>query len=277
VIKRVAVIGSGIAGLEAAWVAAARGHDVTVYGAADEPGGKTRLHAELPGGEHLSSIYDYQQLACRQNGVTFRMGTPVDAAMAASLPADAVILATGSTMSVPAFIPAEYVEEGFVHDLRGLLASLRDRKTNEAGRLVIFDQDHTEMTYSAALKLLDRFARVTLVTSRERIASDVLLLNRQSIYQQLYDRRVEIITCVEPHSLDGLEDGRLELRNVYNGDPTVLEDVAAVTYSTPRVPNDGLRAVLEAAGKEVHLAGDCHAPHSVLAATRQGYEVGMAV
>ncbi len=275
--KDMAVIGAGIAGLEAAWVAAARGHRVTVYGAADEPGGKLRLHAELPGGEHLSSIYDYQQLACRQYGVRLKLGTPVDAAAAVALAADTVILATGSSLSVPAFIPPEYVEEGFVLDLRQLLVSLKDRKTTEPGRLVLFDQDHTEMTYGAALKLLDRFARITIVTPRERIASDVALLNRQSIYQQLYARRVEILTCVEPRSLDGLEDGRLTLHNVYNGDPTVIEDVAAVTFATPRVPNDALRPVLEAAGREVHLVGDCYSPRSVLGATRQGYEVGMAV
>lgn len=275
--KDVAVIGAGIAGLEAAWVAAARGHRVTVYGASDEPGGKTRLHAELPGGEHLSSIYDYQQLACRQHGVRFRLGTPVDAALAAQIAADAVVLATGSTPSVPPFVPREYAEEGLVLDLRSLLASLRGRTTREEGRVVIFDQDHTEMTYGAALRLLDRFTRVTIVTPRERIASDVALLNRQAIYQQLFDRRVEIVTNVEPRSLDGLEDGRLSLFNVYNGDVTGVGGVAAVTYATPRVPNDGLRAALEAAGWEVHLAGDCYAPRSVLAATRQGYEVGMAV
>ncbi|MBL8199691.1 MAG: FAD-dependent oxidoreductase [Chromatiales bacterium] len=275
--KDVAVIGSGIAGLEAAWVAAARGHRVTVYGAADEPGGKTRLHAELPGGEHLSSIYDYQQLACRKYGVRFRMGVPVDESAAASLDADVIILATGSTPSVPACIPPEYAAEGFVPDLRSLLVSLRGRTTKEQGRLVLLDQDHTEMTYGAALKLLDHFARVTIVTPRERIASDVALLNRQSIYQQLFDRRVEILTNLEPRSLDGLEDGRLTLSNVYNGDATEIDDVAAVTYATPRVPNDRLRAILEAAGREVHLAGDCHAPRSVLAATRQGHAVGMAV
>jgi hypothetical protein len=193
------------------------------------------------------------------------------------LPADVVVLATGSTPAVPAFVPADYVAEGLVLDLRSLLVSLRGRTGREPGRLVLFDQDHTEMTYAGALRLLDHFQRVAIVTPRERIASDMALLNRQSVYQQLYQRRVEILCNVEPLSLEGLEDGRLTLHNVYNGEAMVLDDVVALTYATPRLPEDGLRAVLEAAGRVVHLVGDCYAPRSVLAATRQGHEVGMAV
>ena len=62
----VVIVGAGVAGMEAAWVAAGRGHHVTVYGRSSEVGGKTRLHALLPGGEALSSIYDYQHAAARR-------------------------------------------------------------------------------------------------------------------------------------------------------------------------------------------------------------------
>ena len=55
-----AMVITGVAGMEAAWIAAARGHEVTVLGRSPAVGGKTRLHSLLPGGESLSSIYDYQ-------------------------------------------------------------------------------------------------------------------------------------------------------------------------------------------------------------------------
>jgi 2,4-dienoyl-CoA reductase-like NADH-dependent reductase (Old Yellow Enzyme family)/thioredoxin reductase len=276
-IKNIAVIGAGVAGLEAAWIAAARGHTVTVYGASEEVGGKTRLHAELREGEHLSSIYDYQQLAGKQRGVNYVLDGPLDVAEAAKLDVDTIILATGSTMSAPAFIPEEYIAEGFVLDLRALLASMLERNTHDAGRLVIFDQDHTEMTYSAALRLAKIFSHVAIVTPRERVAADVLLLNRQSIYQQLHDARVEIFTDVEPRDLDRLDEGILEIVNVYNGEITAIDNIAGITYATPRIPNDQMRPALEAAGKQVVPIGDCYSPRSLLAATRQGYQVGVDI
>jgi len=266
-----------IAGLEAAWVAAARGHAVTVYGAGAEIGGKTRLHAELPGGEHLSSIYDFQLLEAKRHGVKFELGMSIGAADVANVPADAFILATGSTMNIPDFLPKEFVTEGFVLDLRALMESLRDRKIMEDGRIVLFDQDHTEMTYAAAIRLAQLFRHVTIVTPRERLAADVLLLNRQSIYQQLFDRRIEIITNAEPLNADSLDEGRLQLRNVYNNDVMELDELAALTYSTSRTPNDSLAVILAGAGREAVLAGDCYAPRSVLTATRQGYQVGLGI
>ena len=119
--KRVVVVGAGIAGMEAAWVAAARGHDVTVFGASDAIGGKAWLREKLPGGETVSSIYDYQTVAARRAGARFVLGRRATAAEIVALRPDAVILATGSTMIPPDWLPAAVRAEGWVPDLRSAL------------------------------------------------------------------------------------------------------------------------------------------------------------
>jgi 2,4-dienoyl-CoA reductase-like NADH-dependent reductase (Old Yellow Enzyme family) len=93
---RVVVVGGGVAGLEAAWIAAARGNHVTLFGASVEPGGSTRLHSRLPGGESLSSVYDYQQVMARRAGVRFELGVRASAQDVIALRPDTVLLATGS-------------------------------------------------------------------------------------------------------------------------------------------------------------------------------------
>ncbi len=275
--KRVVVVGSGIAGMEAAWVSAARGHQVTLFGQSDEVGGKTRLHAELPGGENLSSIYDYQWLAAKKHGVNFELGVLAEAKTVLDASPDVIVLAAGAEMTPPSFIPQEYIDEDFVPDVRSLMQSMLDRKQREEGRIVLIDRDHTEMTYAAAERLTELFEHVTVVTPRDRIASDCALVTRQEIYQRLYDRNVDIITSCEPQDLDALEEAELHAINVYNGKPTVIEDVIAITYATARKPDDRLAAPLTEAGLEVITVGDCHAPRSVLSATRHGHSVGLSL
>ncbi len=124
--KRVVVVGAGIAGMEAAWVAAARGHDVTVFGASDAIGGKAWLREKLPGGETVSSIYDYQAVAARRAGARILLGRQATAAEIVALRPDVVILATGSTMIPPDWLPASVRAEGWVPDLRtALMEALR--------------------------------------------------------------------------------------------------------------------------------------------------------
>jgi hypothetical protein len=275
--RRVVVVGSGIAALEAAHTAARRGHEVCVLGRSGEVGGKTRLHARLPGGENLSSIYDYQWLAGRKAGVRYRLGEDLRLHDVLALEPDVVLLAAGSTSSVPDWIDDAWREPGLVPGIRDLASDLLERTDRTAGRAVLVDQDHTEMTYAVAELLARRFATVSLVTSRERFAHDVALVTRQGIYQRLHDLGVEMIPCMEPRHLAGLEEGRLDLFNVYTGRSTPLCDVVCVTHASPRVPNDAWLVPLREAGLEVIAIGDCRAPRSVMATTREAYRTALAL
>ncbi|MBA16652.1 MAG: oxidoreductase [Sphingomonas sp.] len=273
--KRVVVVGAGIAGMEAAWVAAARGHDVHVLGASDDVGGKTRIHADLPGGEGLSSIYDYQALAAARHGVTLHLGQRADADDIIALAPDHVILATGSTPAWPSFLPNEWRAEGLVPDIRDAAVMLRPYATQMEGMAVIWDEDHSAFTYDAAEFLMTRFEQVTILTPRERIASDESLIVRQGVYKRLYSKGARIITSVRPLPGPRIEDGEIAFANIFSGAEETLTGVSFLTYATPRIPNDALAAPLRAAGIAVTLVGDCKAPRITLSATSEGYRAAM--
>lgn len=65
--------------------------------------------------------------------------------------------------------------------------------------------------------------------------------------------------------------------SVFGGCAGFVDDVALITYATPRVPDTTLLAALQATGRPVHLVGDCWAAGDTLSATAQGYSVGLAV
>jgi dimethylglycine catabolism A len=275
--KRIAVVGAGIAGMEAAWVAAARGHEVTVFGASDAVGGKARLREALPGGETVSSIYDYQVVAAQRAGAQLLLGQPVAMEDVVALRPDTVILATGSTMLPPDWLPEAVRAEGWVADLRATMPQVLRFGSRQAGTAVLVDTDHTEATYAAAEALGARFDRTVIVTPRDTIATDVPMVTRQGILRRMAEQRIEIVTLSEPRWSDACAEGRLDLVNVYTGEARVIEDLALLTYASPRVPNAALTTPLQAAGIEVILVGDARAPQEMLFATASGHEAGNGV
>ncbi len=273
--QRVTIVGAGVAGLEAALTAARRGHEVTLFGASDEVGGKTRLHAALPGGENLSSVYDYQYLAGRKAGVAYRLGVTASAKDVLATSPDIVLLATGSKLTRPRFL-AEALSE-YVPDLRRFAVELLTRRGRQPDHLLLYDHDHTAMTYAVAELASARFERVTLVTPRERIGTDVSLVARQGIYHRLYAAGVDICCAVDVEDLDEIEDGVVRLVNVWSGKASTISDVTALTYATARQPADKLAPALQAAGLTVERIGDCRAPRSLMASTKEGYDIAMAL
>jgi len=275
--RKIVVVGSGVAGLEAAWVAAARGHDVTLFGASGELGGKTRLHALLPGGESLSSVYDYQQLMIKRHGVKLELGLMASAADVLSLRPAAVVLASGAGLSWPVTLPDAWREEGLIPDARALAAHLADRHERQPGTAVIFDQDHTEGTYALADLLSRLFQKVCLVTPRERVAGDVPLVTALGIHRRIARQGIRVLPFHELSAESALEDGRVACSNVYTGELAWIDDVALLTYSTPRIQNDALDGPLRAAGLEPIRIGDCRIPRAVMAATAEGYAAGLGL
>lgn len=276
--KRVVVVGAGVAGMETAWVAAARGHEVIVFGRSSEVGGRLRLRARLPGGEALSSVYDYQHAAAIRAAAELRLGVNADVGMIKDLAPDLVVLAAGANMVPPRWLPESVRASGLVPDLRAGMQALARIHQRQAGAAVLYDMDHSEGTYAAAEALHALFERVIVVTARDCIATETSMVTHQGIQRRLSLKGIELMFLSEPRwNEEAFENGELAIEQVYTGARTTVRQLAFFAYATPRAPQIDLAAPLRAAGIPVRLIGDCHAPRDVMAATAEGHAAGHEV
>jgi 2,4-dienoyl-CoA reductase-like NADH-dependent reductase (Old Yellow Enzyme family) len=263
--KRVVVVGAGPAGLQAARVAAQRGHDVTLVGASPQCGGKLRWEAGLPGRDEYRHVLSWMQRQLHDAGAKIALGETATPHAVLAMRPEVVILATGSHLR-----PPTHVEGGAsVRDWNGYLTDAR-----YDGTAVLFDMDHTAATYAVADALTNRYQKLVLLTPRTQIARNVNYCSAIGIHRRLYHADAEIIVAAEPAALQG---GSLAWRNVFTGRVREIPNVSLFLWSTPRIANDGLALPLRQAGVDTHLVGDCVAPRNLLCAIHEGEAAAMAI
>ncbi|MCV6609973.1 MAG: NADPH-dependent 2,4-dienoyl-CoA reductase [Amphritea sp.] len=99
--KKLAVVGAGPAGLAFATTAAQRGHQVTLFDAADEVGGQFNIAKQVPGKEEFYETLRYFKRQLELTGVEVKLGQKVSAEQLEQADFDEVILATGISPRTP--------------------------------------------------------------------------------------------------------------------------------------------------------------------------------
>ncbi|MDD2499038.1 MAG: FAD-dependent oxidoreductase, partial [Desulfitobacteriaceae bacterium] len=99
--KKVLIAGGGPGGLEAAWVAAARGHQVVLFEKDKALGGQFRVGAISPGKQNIAKAIRFYTHMGEKYGVDFRLGVEVTASQIIAEKPDVVIVATGADPSIP--------------------------------------------------------------------------------------------------------------------------------------------------------------------------------
>ena len=265
--RRVVVVGAGPAGLEAAWIAAARGHEVHLFGAGPSAGGKLRIEARLPGHGDVVKVAEHQLRMAERHGVRLTLGTRVDAAAVRALAPDAVVVATGAKMRRPRWA---WSNSALVISAAELAQRLGTPAAPAGRTAVLFDHDHTASTYAVAEALADSHESVVLLTPRTQIAQAVNYCSALGVHRRLHGLEVEIVTATEPVEIR--DDGEVRCRNVFSGHEGVIENVDTVVYATPRRVEDTLARQL--ADLSPTLIGDCLAPRNLAIAIHEGHRIG---
>ena len=164
-LKSFVVVGGGPGGLEAARVAAARGHKTVLLEAADAPGGQVRVAAGLARRREILGVIDWRLAQCEAHGVEVRTNVYAEADDVLSEGPDVVIVATGGIPNLD-----------FLLDGADLATSSWDILTGSAkvaGQVLVYDDNGAHAGVSVAEFCARSGAKVDYVTPERALAPDV--------------------------------------------------------------------------------------------------------
>ena len=167
--KNVIVVGAGPAGLEAARVASARGHQVTVLEAAGKAGGQIRLTAQTQRRAEMIGIIDWRMAQCEAQNVAFKFNTLAEADDITALNPEVVIIATGGLPHT------QVLKSG--NDLVVSAWDILSGDVKPGSNVLLYDDagDHTAM--QAAEVIASSGAKLEIMTPDRSFAPDVMGMN----------------------------------------------------------------------------------------------------
>lgn len=266
--KRVLVVGGGPAGLEAARVAAERGHEVILFEGRSELGGKLAGSKRHLSYHEVSYAVDFLARQARKSAIEIRLGVTADADTILAERPQAVIIATGATPyapplagdgSVPVYAYDREIPAGF-----------------PGGAVVVMDQDGYFWAAALTEELARQGRKVYYVTRFMEPLRELPQVSRISTLRAFDELNV---TCYDNMMVERAERGALMLRHAYNSQRSLqLADISALVWIGAQRVNDGLAQSLRERGfKNVRVVGDASAPRRLADAMREGHRAGRAV
>ena len=208
--KKILVIGAGPAGLEAARVAAERGHDVTVMEAADKAGGQIRLTAQSERRREMISIIDWRLDECDRLGVNFRYNTWAESEDVLAEQPDVVIVATGGLPHTDVLTDGNHLVVSTWDIIAG--------DVKPGNNVLVYDDAGDHAALQAAEVIAASGAKVEIMTPDRTFAPEVMAMNLVPYMRSLQKHDVIFTVTYRLASVENLDGGLLaRLSSDYGG------------------------------------------------------------
>ena len=271
--KSVLVVGAGPAGLEAARVAAERGHSVEIVEALPVVGGQFRLAGMQPRRAQILDLMGWYEAQFAKLGVTLRLNTYLDEDEISAHPATEVILATGSLPDETGFqrwLPAEPhlpgIEAGGVWSPEAVLR----REARLGDTVVVYDEGSNWRGVGTAWTLAERGHQVVIVTPEPFVGREISRTAADgAARKRLAGLGVRFLT---EHCLTRWHGNGVTVKNMLTGAEETLPASGLVMATTNRSFDPWPEGF---SGKATHRIGDCAAPRLAAYAFHEGRKVAL--
>ena len=265
--KKVVVVGGGVAGLEAARMAAVRGHRVVLFEKASELGGQVLLAARAPERSEYAGIVRFLAAQVRKLAVDVRLAVEATPSVVLAERPAAVVIATGSHPFVP---PVPGSDGKHVVTDRDVLAGEAKVGTS----VVVVDDVHTQEALSTAELLLSQGKRVEVISPLFYVGQDVGVTSIAPLYRRLFTAGVVLTPGTELRAVEG---SSVIVANVYSGLERRIEGVDTVVLAAGSRSTDALYRALKGHVAELYAVGDCVAPRGVHQALLDATRIARAI
>jgi 2,4-dienoyl-CoA reductase-like NADH-dependent reductase (Old Yellow Enzyme family)/thioredoxin reductase len=263
--KKVMIIGGGPGGMEAARIAAMRGHKVILYDKGQTLGGQLLLAGKPQSKKKVLYFRDYLVNQLRKMDVKVELGIKVTPELVQELKPDAVVVATGAepiTPDIPGIDGKKVVSAWNL---------LEDKVKPEKEKVVVIGGGIVGS--EVADYLLEKQNTVIIIEQLPSIASDMEPTNRAGMMERFVERDVSILTGRKVASIS--EKG-VQVVNLDNGQAESVDGDRIVIAMGAR-PVGALKEALEGRVPELHAAGDCNQPRVIIEAVYEGSLVGRQI